>query len=170
MQDVFGQYGLEGYVCSSEVRRVHERFVHWGCYDELRGSEERAEVAVEVILLLASVAGGRRPQLHRVGGDVHVEQAAGGGRHKDQAAQYDHGGVADAKGGPAAEDASQEVLKAFAQRLRARSHVCEAGGGREGLFSIYYLLVRGRTLDTLASRSNQTYKRDTDKHSIKNQS
>lgn len=35
---------------------VHKRVVDWGCYDELRGSEERAEVAVEVVLLLASPA------------------------------------------------------------------------------------------------------------------
>lgn len=123
VQDVVGQYGLERDVQSSKVWRVHERFIDRGGYDELRGSEERSELAVEVALLLASLAGGGRPQLHRVRGDAHVEQAAGGGRHQDHAAQYDHGGVADAEGAPAAEDTSQEVLKAFAQRLTARRSV-----------------------------------------------
>lgn len=84
-------------------------------------------MAVKVILLLASLALGRRPQLHRVCSDAHVDQAAGEGHHQDQAAQYDHRGEADAKGAPAAEDASQEVLKALAQRFTARRRVCEAG-------------------------------------------
>lgn len=105
-------------------RSVGNRFVDWGRDDELRRSEERAKVAVEVVLLLPSLAVGRRPQLHRVGGDAHVEQATGGDRHQDQAAQYHHKGVADAKGAPGAEDASQEVLKALAQRLTARCRAC----------------------------------------------
>lgn len=123
VQDVVGQYGRERDVQPSKVWLVHKGVVDWGCYDELSGSEERAKVAVEVILLLASLAGGRRPQLHGVCGDAHVQQATGGNRHQDQAAQYDHKGVANAKGAPAAEDASQEVLKAFAQGLTARCRV-----------------------------------------------
>lgn len=123
VQDVFGQYRLERDVRSSKVRFVHKRFIDRGCYDELCGSEERAEVAVEIILLLARLAGWRRPQLHGVCGDAHIQQATGGGDHQDQAAQYDQAGVANAKGAPAAEDASQEVLEAFAQGLTARCHV-----------------------------------------------
>lgn len=108
---------------SSKVGRVIKGRVDVGRDDELRGSEERPEVAVEVVLLLASLASGRRPQLHRVGSDVHVEQATGGDGHQDQAAQYDHRGVADAEGAPAAEDASKEALEAFAQCLTARCRV-----------------------------------------------
>ena len=43
--------------------------------DELLGAEEGPEVHVEVLLLLAGLAAGGRPEVHRVGCDLDEHQA-----------------------------------------------------------------------------------------------
>lgn len=70
-------------------------------------------MAVKVVLLLTSLARGRRPQLNRVCGNVHEVQAPGGGDHQYQAAQYDHRGMPHTEGTPGAKDDPQGVLEAF---------------------------------------------------------
>lgn len=120
MQDVFAQDGPERDVRAAEVRRVREVVCERCGDDELRRPEEGPEVAVEVVPLLARLAAGRRPQLHRVGGDAHVDQAAGRGQHQHQAAHDHHGRVAHAERAPRAEEEAQGVLEALAQRLTAR--------------------------------------------------
>ncbi len=76
-------------------------------------------MAVKVVLLLTSLASGRRPQLNRVCGDAHIDQAPRGGDHKYQAAQQDHTGMPHTEGTPGAEEDPESVLEAFAQRFTA---------------------------------------------------
>lgn len=104
VQDVFAQDGSKWDVWSSKVWRVDETVIEWGGYNELHSSKEGSKVAVKVVLLLASLASGRGPQLNRVCGDAHVEQAPRGGDHKYKAAQYDHRGMPHTEGTPGAEE------------------------------------------------------------------
>lgn len=119
VQDVFVQDGSKRDVWSSKVRRVDGSFIERGGYNELHSSKEGSEVAVKVVLLLASLASGRWPQLNGVCGDAHIDQAPGGGDHQYQATQYDHRGITNAEGTPGAEDGPQTILKAFAQCFAA---------------------------------------------------
>lgn len=87
VQDVFVQDGSKWDIWSAKVWGVHETVIEWSGYNELHSSKEGSEVAVKVVLLLTSLASGRRPQLNRVCGDAHIDQAPRGGDHKYQAAQ-----------------------------------------------------------------------------------
>lgn len=120
VQDAFIQDGSKRDVCPSKVWRVDGRFIERGSYNELHGSKEGSKVAVEVVLLLASLASWRRPQLNWVCGDGHIAETRRGGGHQYQADQDDQRGVPNAEGTPGAEEGPQEILKTFTQCLTAR--------------------------------------------------
>ena len=82
-------------------------------------------MAVEVVLFLSGLAAGRRPELHRVSGDLHVHQASRGGRHQDEAAQDDQQGVSDAERAPRAEDHAHGILKTLAKSFTTRRIDCK---------------------------------------------
>lgn len=88
-------------------------------YNELCSSEEGSKVAVKVVLLLAGLAAGRRPQLNGVCGNAHKDQAPRGGYHQYQAAQYDQRGTPHTEGTPGGKEKPQCILKAFTQRFTA---------------------------------------------------
>lgn len=75
VQDVFEQDGFEGNIGPSKIRGVDKGVVDWSGYNQLCRSEEGAEVLIEIVLLLSSLAGGGRPKLYGVRGDAHVDQA-----------------------------------------------------------------------------------------------
>lgn len=92
--------------------------------DELLGAEERAEVLVEVLLLEPSAAARGRPQVHRVSGDAHVPQPHAADHHQHDAAQDHRQRAAHTERAPAAEDTTEETLKALAERLTTRHLTC----------------------------------------------
>lgn len=119
MQDVFEQDGFEWNIRSSKIRRVEKSVVDWCGYNQLCRPVERAEVLIEIVLLLSSLAGGGRPKLYRVRGDAHVDQARRGSDHQRRAGQYDCHRMLDTEGTPAAEERSQDILETFTQRFTA---------------------------------------------------
>lgn len=119
MQDIFAQDSSKRDVWSSKIRRVNESVIERSGYNELRRSEEGSKVAVEVVLLLTSLAAGGRPQINGVSGDAHVDQAPGEGCHQYEAAQDDEAGILHTERTPSTEDDPQGVLKALTQRFTA---------------------------------------------------
>lgn len=89
VEDAFIQDGSKRDVCPSKVWRVDERFIERRGYNELHSSKEGSKVAVKVLLLLASLASWRRPQLNWVCGDGHIAETPRGGGHQYQTAEYD---------------------------------------------------------------------------------
>lgn len=81
---------------------------------ELLGAEKRAEVLVKVLLLLSGAAVRGRPQVHRVGGDAHGPQTQAADHHQHDAQEDHQQGTAHAERAPAAEDTTEEILKALA--------------------------------------------------------
>lgn len=78
-------------------------------------------MAVEIVLLLASLALRRRPQVNGVCGNLHINQSPRGGGHQYNAAQQHNEGMQHTEGTPDAEAGPQKVLKAFTQCFTARS-------------------------------------------------
>lgn len=90
VQNIFAENGSKRDICPRKVGRVDKRVVYGSGYNELRCSKEGSKVAVEVVLLLASLATGRRPQLHRVGRNAHVHQATRASCYHYETPQNDH--------------------------------------------------------------------------------
>ena len=76
------------------------RLCEGGLDDKLLGAEERSEVCVEVLLLLARLAAGRRPQVHRVCRDLHKHQARRTGGDEGHGEEHDAARVSDAERAP----------------------------------------------------------------------
>lgn len=83
---------------------VHVRLGEGGLDDELLGAEERSEVCVEVLLLPARLAAGRRPEVHRVCRDLHKHQARRTGGDEGHGEENDAARVLDAEQAPPCEE------------------------------------------------------------------
>lgn len=92
----------------------------WRRDDELFGAEERAEVLVEVLFLQPAAAVRARPKVHRVGREPHVLQTQAADHYKHDAHQDHQQGPAHTERAPTAEDMTEEILKALAERLATR--------------------------------------------------
>lgn len=85
----------------------------WGGDDKLLGAEERTEVFIKVLLLLPGAAVRSGPQVHWVGGEAHVPQTHAAHHHQHDAHRDHQNRTAHTERPPAAEDATEEILKAL---------------------------------------------------------
>lgn len=112
MEHRYVQDGCKGDIISDGGLK-HEPVGPCCCDDELFGAEERTEVLVEVLFLLPAAAVRARPQVHRVGRDAHVPQTHAADHYKHDAHQDHQQGTAHTERAPAAEDMTEEILKAL---------------------------------------------------------